>query len=331
MGPPYHRALVGWGVPDYMRPQKEHDALGGVYAFLEEGPGSPDSREDAIRAIAENDVAHEYAIRGIAEIASPHEYAEDERLAIEELRLTYPVEEHEYNFVFDPPGKKATEWWVNTSKRPDGTWEGTIQRTTEKQTGVEDFETYFHEEFEQRHAASERALLNDLIDQAQRWRRRNPRKKSPRRGPKPGTGGRPPKFTAAEKKRIVKAYREGATAGEVGEEHGLSPITVLKFVREAGGEIRRGPSPGTGGRPATVTPAEKRKIVKEYGWATAEEVGERWGLTGATVLDFVREAGEEVRGRGIRPPKKRRRKKKAKRNPKSKKASAALFRRLMRV
>jgi len=147
-----------------------------------------------------------------------------------------------------------------------------------------------------------------------------------RRGPRPGTGGRPPKFTAAEKRRIVKAYREGATAGEVGEEHGLSRVTVLKFVREAGVDIPRGPSPGTGGRPPTVTAAEKGRIVKAYQWAIAEEVGERFGLTGATVLKFVREAGEEVRGRGIRPPKKKRRKK-AKRNP-TRRASLARIMRL---
>lgn len=177
-------------MPDYQRSQKEHDALGGVYEALEETYGDSESREDTIRGIAESDVAHQYA--QFTRDWNDAEYAEDERLAVEELRLTYPVEEHTYTFIRDPDatsrvpsgpwgrrGMRATEWLIYTSKRPDGTWYGSIQRFTEKQVAVDDFDTIMHgHPFEQEHAASERALLDDLIDHAHQWaRRQNPRKK----------------------------------------------------------------------------------------------------------------------------------------------------------
>jgi len=161
-----------------MRPQREHDALGGVYAFLDESPGIPGSREEAIRDIAENEVALEYDAQGYSRSRRQDSWEEDMQEEVEALQSTYPVEEHEYDFLFDPPGKQPTHWQVYTEKRPDGTWSGSIQRTTETQTGVEDFDTSLHEQFEQEHAANERALLDDLLDQAQGWvrRRRNPKR-----------------------------------------------------------------------------------------------------------------------------------------------------------
>lgn len=165
-----------------MRPQKEHDALGGVYAFLEEGPGTPESREEAIRDIAENEVALEYDEQGYSRSRRQDSWAEDMQAEVEALQETYPVEEHTYDFVFEPPGKRPTSWVIYAEKRPDGSWRGSIQRYTSRYRG-DDEDTTLHEQFEQEHSASERALLNDLIDQAQRSARtrRNPRKAKPKK------------------------------------------------------------------------------------------------------------------------------------------------------
>lgn len=168
-----------------MRSRKEHDALGGVYAYLEEERGEPGSREEAIRDIAENEVALEYDEQGYSRSRRQDSWAEDMQAEVEALQETYPVEEHAYDFAFEPPRKRPTFWVIYTEKRPDGSWSGHIQRYTSTTRG-EDDETTFHEQFEQGHAANERALLNDLIDQAQRSARtrRNPGRKNPREYPR---------------------------------------------------------------------------------------------------------------------------------------------------
>ena len=115
-----------------------------------------------------------------------------------------------------------------------------------------------------------------------------------------GHGPRGPERRSATRSGVreeaVARYLEGASARSVGAAFGVSDVTVLRWVRQAG-HGPRGP-----GRRSATRPGVREEAVARYLDAERAAVGAAFGVSHQTVLRWVRQAGHESRpGNGSGP------------------------------
>lgn len=99
------------------------------------------------------------------------------------------------------------------------------------------------------------------------------------------------RFPSATRRQIVDAYRAGATAAQLAQEHGVSKGGMISLLRAEGAKIRRQPIPS-----ATVQQAVQ---LYESG-ATIAELAKRFGVAHNTLRLRLIDAGVVMRGRGGR-------------------------------
>ena len=99
-------------------------------------------------------------------------------------------------------------------------------------------------------------------------------------------------------RQMVEAYREGATLQQVADRFGVSPGMVARTVRRIAPEATRSKGP-----PPRLSSTEARQVVEAYReGATLQEVGDRFGVSGAVVARAIRRiAPEAMRPKGHRP------------------------------
>jgi transposase len=113
-----------------------------------------------------------------------------------------------------------------------------------------------------------------------------------RRGVELRGAHRRPKLTGEQEAEAVARYAEGASSYSVGTEYGVSMMTVMKLVREAGVRVH-----GTWPDPATLATAEE--LYRDG--LSVERVAAELGFTKTTMLRAMKQAGIRLRPKGRRP------------------------------
>lgn len=121
-----------------------------------------------------------------------------------------------------------------------------------------------------------------------------PKPKKPRRrgvtGPRPGTPS-PLALERSKIDRLVELYEGGMTAKEASEEVGIARPTALKYLHREGVEIRS--------LSVQVDVEEVKRLYLEER-LSSRVIGERLGVSGTTVMKYLRAAEVQMRPKGTR-------------------------------
>lgn len=97
----------------------------------------------------------------------------------------------------------------------------------------------------------------------------------------------PRKYSKAEKQHVVELYKKGIGSTTISAKLGPTPLTILRWVREAGIRVRR------------ISRETKQRAVKAYvEGRSSTKIADELGISSNAVLVWVREAGHPVRQPG---------------------------------
>lgn len=101
------------------------------------------------------------------------------------------------------------------------------------------------------------------------------------------------RFTDQQEKEIVREYRAGSTASEIGERRNASCETILSILKRRNVRRRR-PGP-----PKKINSQQRRQIAKRYqSGSTLQEIGVQYGIGGTTVANTLDDANVSRRPPG---------------------------------